>query len=839
MASFKPQRLIKIGGHESDNEEFLVRLAKTIAELGLGTVVVHGGGASISELERTIFGREPLFVDGRRSTDSKTLQLAEMVLCGAVNKKIVRAISEHSQLNPIGISGEDARILRAERNEALGFVASEIVANPKPIFDLCFLGYTPVLSPLALDSSGHPLNANADDVACALACALEVEELILLTNVPGVLVNGQIRATLNAIDAEHLIAEGSISGGMIVKVLSAVDAAKRSGARVRICNLETLSSTGGTLIGDHLSQEFSEKVSQKPAISRRQPDCLAPLFTKIDVRFKDGKGLWLRDEFGVSYLDFGSGIAVNALGHQHPRIVQTLMRKATSPLHVSNLFPIEEQEDLARRLSDSCFAERVFFSNSGTEANEAALKFALKYHHFRGDHKRKRIIAFTGGFHGRTLGSLAVTEKQSYRLAFSSHLFEVEFCEFNSLTQINKTLAPDVAVVIVEPIQGEAGVIPATPQFMEELRQLCTRHGIVLVFDEVQCGLMRTGVLWAHQLYNIEPDIMTTAKPLGGGLPLGATLISSKISDGLAPGDHGSTFGGNPLACALALEVFDEVQNLRSSLLQSEARILDAIKELAEQFPQWISDYRGRGLMWGIDVRCPSAEFIDRARTHGLLLLTAGSSTVRILPPLICGSAEIEHFKSKMQAVLRELNCCHVKTIEICAARPSEAVDIFDLLSGWSEEKIILPRTMESIHQEMSRFLVARWNGVVVGCTAWREWSPFHWEIRSLVVARGAQKIGIGQKLTQTVIAKAREKNITEIFALSACPEFFVGLGFTVQERSRYPFKEAQDCRGCSWLNDCRETAVGLYLAPSAKPTLEKLTRPVVPEVIIHESNRE
>lgn len=810
MAFCAPRRLIKVGGHESDSDEFLKLFAHAVARLGSGTIIVHGGGAAISALERSLLGREPVFIDGRRKTDEHTLRLAEMVLCGSVNKKIVRALAARVEIKPVGLSGVDGGLLRGVRSKQLGFVAEKIVADVCLLRELCAGGYTPVIAPLAADEDAHSLNANADEVASALAVALAIREVVFVTNVSGVVLDGRVLTALSAEDAEQHIADGSISGGMIVKVRAALDAAQQTGALVRICNLETLAEGGGTLVGDFSQLEEIEVLMGETESSR-----LAPLFSKTNLNVQSATGMWLQEESGRKYLDFGSGIAVNALGHGHPKIIQTLLRKSASPLHLSNLFPIPEQETLARKLTESCFAERVFFCNSGTEANEAALKFALKYHHSRKDSARTRVVALSGGFHGRTMGALAVTEKPSYRAPFSSHLFPVEFLPFNSTQVLQNALGPDVAAVIVEPVQGEAGVHIASPDFLAELRRLCDLHGIVLIFDEVQCGLMRTGTFWSHQQYQIEPDILTTAKPLGGGLPLGATLISAKISEALAVGDHGSTFGGNPLACALALVVVDEVQRLQPQIRQTSAFLREVISGLAETFPQWIAAFRGRGLMWGIDLHCQASEVVDAARERGLLLLTAGPRTVRLLPPLICCREDVSRFQTIMHGALTDMSRRSCADIQISPALADDALEIFDLLSPWSEAKVVLPRTLSSVKSGIEDFLLARWNGVVVGCIAVRKWSESVWEVRSLAVAAAVQRHGIGRKLAGALISQSKEKEVSEIFALTTSPEFFASLGFTPQPRSRYPFKEASDCISCSWASDCKETALGLQIRSS------------------------
>lgn len=803
-------RVIKVGGHESDQQEFLTRFSEALAQLDSCTVIVHGGGSAISELEKTILNRDPIFIEGKRQTDSETLRLAEMVLCGSVNKNIVRALLRNAKLKSIGISAQDAELVVAERDENLGLVAKDLKVNPEPIRHLCALGYTPVIAPLVLGSSGETLNANADDVAAAVAQSLGAQELIFVTNVPGVMIDGVIIQSLDKSRAQELIETGQISGGMVVKVQSALQAACSSGLNVKICNVETLVSGDGTIVrGD-----FQDEV-QNPRhinVKTNRNSALAPLFSKFPMQCIGGEGAHLFDAQGHHHLDFASGIAVNALGYRHPRITQTLVENAQHPLHLSNLFYIDNQEILAQKLTSSCFAERVFFSNSGTEANEAALKFALKYHYSRSDNQRHKLIAFSGGFHGRTLGSLAVTEKIAYREPFASHLFDVEFLTFNSIEGLSKVLDQHVAAVIVEPIQGEAGVRVATSEFLSEIKRLCVENGILLIFDEVQCGLMRTGQMWAHQDYRIDPDILTTAKPLGGGLPLGATLISQRIAEGLAVGDHGSTFGGNPLVCALANVVFEEVQKLQKSVQKYGEELAKILQELQLQFPQWINSFRGRGLMWGIDVRCASAEFIELAREQRLILVSAGAQTIRLLPPLIVGAQELSEFKSKMSAILGALNCKYCDGIRIRNALESDARDIYKLIIPSVERRQLLPRSLESIQRGIQSFFVAEWNGVLVGCISYREWNEFFWEVRSLVVAPNIQLMGVGQKLMNSLVEAACFKKIPEVFALTVCPEFFQKIGFKKQMRSKYEFKEQSDCVQCAYATDCRETAVGLEL---------------------------
>ena len=822
MDSRNPRRIIKLGGHESDDPVFLASFAKAIEGLGEGTVIVHGGGATISELERQVFNREPAFVEGRRKTDGQTLALAEMVLCGAVNKKIVRSLLAHSTLRPLGLSGQDSHLLHGYATPELGRVAQRISADPKPILDLCSLGYTPVVAPISLDDSFEALNANADEAACALAKALAVDELIFLTNVPGVLVEGEIRSSLSPSEVEQLIEQNQITGGMIVKVRAAALAAIETGILVRICNLTSLNEGGGTILNAELNgtpdkENLYHNVPVQSIASQGKSSFIAPVYSRIRTHFAHARGMILSDDSRKSYLDFSSGIAVNALGHAHPKIVRALLNHTRQPLHVSNLYENPAQELLAEKLIKKSFAARAFFSNSGTEANEAALKFAMKYHHSRKETQRNTFLAFKGGFHGRTLGALSVTEKPAYRSPFSNFLSNTRFIEFNNTTELRQALDNTVAAVIVEPIQGESGIRLASRDFLIVLRELCDAHGVVLIFDEVQCGLMRTGTFWAHQWYGVEPDIITTAKPLGGGLPLGATLVSQTISETLAPGDHGSTFGGNPLACALANIVVDEVLALETHVNKLSERLKAALESLQSDFPQWINEIRGRGLMWGVDLKVPPAEFVAFARDRGLIVLTAGESTVRLLPPLICSDADIEEFRSLMALAFDDLCRKYADTIEVRLAENKDITDLVDLVSSFASRGQLLPRSLESIVEEIQNqnFSVAVWNETIVGCVAIRKWSDRCWETRSLAVIQSARGYGIGKLLARCVLQQAHNNQVPEVFALTRCADFFVGLGYQVVPRSKYPFKEKADCLGCRHFENCDEVAVGISLVHS------------------------
>lgn len=366
-------------------------------------------------------------------------------------------------------------------------------------------------------------------------------------------------------------------------------------------------------------------------------------YVRPDIVFTHGKGPYLYDTDGNEYLDFNAGIAVTALGHADPDWAEAVAQQAQKYGHVSNLYHSEPQATLARKLIENSFADRVYFCNSGAEANEAAIKFARKYAYERDEQSgRYKIISLTKGFHGRTMGALATTYKQAYKTPFQPLMSGVVFAEFNNLASVKEAVDQETCAIIVEPIQGEGGINPSTKEFLLGLRRLCDEHGLLLIFDEVQCGLGRTGYLWAHEMYGVHPDIMSLAKPLAGGLPIGATLVTQKIADAIKPGDHGSTFGANPLACAAANVVFDKVSK-PDFLAQIRANSEHMNQRLQEALPRdKVVEIRGAGYMIGIELTMPVSNIVKRCVDSGVLLISAGEKTVRMIPPLIVSTADID-----------------------------------------------------------------------------------------------------------------------------------------------------------------------------------------------------
>ncbi len=379
-------------------------------------------------------------------------------------------------------------------------------------------------------------------------------------------------------------------------------------------------------------------------------------YRRPPVVFTHGRGCRLYDSQGREYLDFLAGIAVNALGYAHPRIVRVIRREAGRATHISNLFHNPYQGPLARKLAEWSGLDRVFFTNSGAEAIEGALKIARAYAHAKsasGRAPQTRILALENSFHGRTFGALSITHTPKYREPFAPLVPGVEFVRFNDVAELEAKFAEDVCALVIEPIQGEGGVFQVSEAFWQRARELATRHDAALVADEIQCGLGRTGRAFAYQKFGSLPDIVTVAKPLAGGLPLGAVLASEPFASVLAPGMHGSTFGGGPLVCAVALELLRiiEEDDLLENVRERGAELRAGLERLAARF-DFIREVRGEGLILGIDLAVEGAPFVEEALRRGLVINCTHDHMLRLLPPFIIGRRDVAEFLKKFEAVL-------------------------------------------------------------------------------------------------------------------------------------------------------------------------------------------
>lgn len=389
-------------------------------------------------------------------------------------------------------------------------------------------------------------------------------------------------------------------------------------------------------------------------------------YARPEVVFASGKGAKVYDVNGREYLDMAAGIAVNALGHSDGRWYKALTEQAAKLSHTSNLYHSIPQVELAKRLVENSFADKAFFCNSGTEANEGAIKFARKYARVQAGvdpydanaSAPYELVSFTSSFHGRTMGALALTYKEQYKTPFYPMMPGHQLAVYNDLDSAKKVIKKGkTAAVFVEPMQGEGGCTPATPQFLEGLRALCDETGALLVFDEVQCGLGRTGKLWGHLNYSVTPDLMSLAKPLAGGLPIGAVLLKSHVADVMKPGDHGSTFAGNPLVCHTACAVFDIINDpaFLASVLAKGERLRAALRRTMGSNPH-VKEVRGLGLLVGVQLDMMAGAVADKAREMGVLVITAGKGDViRLAPPLIVDDAEIDHCAEVLAKAMNEV----------------------------------------------------------------------------------------------------------------------------------------------------------------------------------------
>ena len=379
---------------------------------------------------------------------------------------------------------------------------------------------------------------------------------------------------------------------------------------------------------------------------------LMPVYPRSPVRPVRGEGVYLYGEQGEKYLDFAAGIAVNILGHGHPHLTQAIQQQAAKLIHVSNLYGSPQGEALAQRLVDLTFADTVFFTNSGVEAVECAIKTARRYHFAKGNPHKHDLISFSNAFHGRTMATISATDQPKMIDGFAPLLPGFKVVPFDDLGAALAAIDDNTAGFLLEPVQGEGGIRPASPAFMKGLRAACDEHDLMLVLDEVQCGVARTGTLYAHEQYGIEPDIMATAKGIGGGFPMGACLATEKAAGGMVIGTHGSTFGGNPLAMAAGQAVLDVVANKEflGRVQQMGERLRAGLEQMIPNHDHLFDSVRGMGLMLGIKLKSDSRAFVNYLRTRGLLTVAAGDNVMRVLPPLNIEEAHIREFIDTLSA---------------------------------------------------------------------------------------------------------------------------------------------------------------------------------------------
>ncbi len=380
---------------------------------------------------------------------------------------------------------------------------------------------------------------------------------------------------------------------------------------------------------------------------------LLPVFSRINLSFEKGEGAYLFGSDGRRYLDFASGIAVTALGHAHPHLVAALKAAAEKPWHLSNLYEIPEQTRLADRLVANSFADTVFFCNSGAEALECGIKMIRKYHAAHGHPEKYRMISIQGAFHGRTLATIAAGGQEKYLAGFGPKVDGFDQVAFGNLNELRAAITPQTAGIMIEPVQGEGGARANSAEYLQALRQVCDEFGLLLLFDEVQCGMGRSGKLFAYEGANVAPDVMALAKGLGGGFPVGACLATERAASGMTAGVHGTTFGGNPLAMAMGNAVLDVLlePGFLPHVVTAAEKLRRGLTQIVADNPAVYAEVRGQGLLTGLRCVVPNGEVQTRLREQGLLTVAAGDNVVRLLPPLTIGDAEIQEALAAIKAV--------------------------------------------------------------------------------------------------------------------------------------------------------------------------------------------
>ena len=648
--------VVKYGGNAMIDDTLKMQVMEDIVLLwliGVKIVLVHGGGPEITDLMGKL-GKKPEFIDGLRVTDKETVDIVQMVLAGKVNKSLVNLLEMHGG-RAIGLSGMDGKLIEATRkDEKLGYVGEVTKIHLDPVTDILEKGYIPVVSTLGCDNDGNVYNINGDTAAAHIAGALGAERLIMMTDIAGILRDKNDPASLipeiSISEAEKLYKEGVISDGMIPKVNCCIEALRRGVRNVVIMDgrvehsilMELLTDEGaGTMFTDKKDLTIKEK----------DKEYVAGTYNRFPVVLSHGKGSIVWDENDKEYIDMGSGIGVTSFGIADDRWQAAVSDQSSKLQHMSNLYYTEPCAVLAEKLCDKTGMSKVFFCNSGAEANECAIKAARKYAAEKKGADCYTIVTLKNGFHGRTLTTLAATGQEHYHELYqpltpgfvsvgTDNIYELE-----AVGSSHK-----IAAIMLECIQGEGGVVDLKKSFVNEVVEYAQSRDILIIVDEVQTGNGRTGALYSYMNYGFKPDIVTTAKGLAGGLPLGAALLGDKVADVFGHGDHGSTFGGNPVCCAAAISILDRIDDKLLAEVKAKGEFL---VETFKNAPG-IEAVSGMGLMVGLKTTRPAADVVNECVENGVLCLTA-KDKVRLLPALNIPMETLEKAAAIIKEVAAEL----------------------------------------------------------------------------------------------------------------------------------------------------------------------------------------
>ncbi len=633
--------VIKFGGSLLDSIDMTKFLEDVLylSEMGIYPVLVHGGGPLITTLLKER-GIESEFHNGLRITTPAVFDVVREALLDRINRAICSTIST---LGGVGrpLSGFDSGFLSGIRLKAkdgadLGLVGEITGVNKNMLLSLVEKKSIPVICPLAQDTEDENVyyNVNADSAASAIAASVGAEKIVFISDTHGIEVKGKLVSSLTETNARELISEGVIKGGMIPKTEACIEALKGgvnkahiiSGLNTRALLLEIFTDMGvGTEIfrdrGAQFGTEDVQNIFEKHVIAN---------YGRLPIVPVRGKGSLLWDCEGRRYIDMFPGWAVNGLGHCHPKVVKAVKEQAEALIHVPNNFYIETQGRLAQFIGEKSFGGKTFFCNSGAEANEAAIKLARIH---AGEGKTK-IISMLNSFHGRTLAAISATGQPKYHKGFPIAP-GFEYVPFNDIEAVREKADDGTAAVMLEVVQGEGGVNVASPEYMRELRKLCDEKDILLIIDEVQTGMGRTGRYFGYQHFDIVPDIITLAKALGGGIAIGAMTARPEIAASLVPGTHASTFGGNPIATSAGIAVFEAIEheNLLANAVHMSEYITARLRKLSTKCG-YVREVRSLGLMIGMDLDKPGADIVSACLEKGLIINCTHDTVIRMIPSM-------------------------------------------------------------------------------------------------------------------------------------------------------------------------------------------------------------
>lgn len=657
--------VIKCGGsvmEETELEKSIIEDAVLLKLVGFKPIIVHGGGKEINRWLKRV-GKTSKFVNGLRVTDEETLEIAEMALA-KVNGELVRFI-EGLGVKALGISGKSGHLLRAEKKKSkddLGFVGDIISVNGSVLNDLIENDFIPVVYPIAIGSGEESYNINADDAASEIAKELNAEKLAFLSDIPGLMRDVKnpesLIAEIYTDEAKQMLKEGSIEGGMIPKIKNCIEAIDAGVKRVHILDgriphcllLELFTDKGiGTAILSETEHKYYKEKDldmQKKDYKNSDKKYIANTYARYNIVAEKGKNVTLTAENSKEYLDFTSGIGVNSLGYCNEKWVRAVTEQAEKLQHTSNLYYTKPCVDLAEMICERTGMSKVFFGNSGAEGNEGAIKVARKY----GSEKhpcKVDIVTLNMSFHGRTITTVKATGQEAMHNFFGPFSRGFIYADVNNIKSLESVVNNNTCAIMLEMIQGEGGIRVLEQEFVDAAVNLCKKYDALLIVDEVQTGVGRTGKLFAYEHFGIKPDIVSFAKGMGGGLPIGGFIMNDKVSGVLGEGDHGSTFGGNPIVAAggcVVMKTIDE--DFLSEITAKGNFIIDELNDMEN-----IYDVSGIGLMIGFKVKnTDSKEFLRKCLDKGLMVLTA-KDKVRLLPPLNISKEDI----SRGLEIIREL----------------------------------------------------------------------------------------------------------------------------------------------------------------------------------------